>query len=346
MMTAHACKGAVVFNSHFFPRQMVKFYLAATITSMQQSARPLKQIPELDGSKWIDVAQLLAEVERERSWNDYGYDYFSNFLQDLSRHIFIHESGLWRYLSSYKYMLSLKALCEAQNQPSFDLHKVGSSISPENIELLEKISRVATEHEVNELFSKLISNSISRASLRRIWNAYRPALQGRTARSKSLEKPKARLEDTRQVAINFELRVFDLLNEDRSFTSSEWLTSFRIFQTVISGEQPPLYKFDYVVAAKGKKDNAISLHGFEVVHHPKAFDFFRRPRAQKPFVHFLWIALERSKFSESMLHRFSDELGLIVFDHDSYQIYKKAERLSAEHCVDTALSLLAYSTRC
>ena len=98
-------------------------------------------------------------------------------------------SSLWRILSAGRYYRELQRKFKDQGIPLPDLIDPTLAASPESLELLHKISRVAPrELLADEL--RVMKGELSRRDLREIWFTYRPVMQGRTARGASGMIPK------------------------------------------------------------------------------------------------------------------------------------------------------------
>lgn len=138
---------------------------------------------------WRRIAEFILEWEEAHSGKDLvlprgpkAADYggmeekkgiprgMNKWLEDLAELMGVRVSNLWRYR---KAAISAKALWQTKDMMVDTPHDIPAHISPESIELVEKISRAAPSELVDEVRKKLFLNQISRAELRRIWQNIR-----------------------------------------------------------------------------------------------------------------------------------------------------------------------------
>lgn len=89
------------------------------------------------------------------------------------------------------------------------------TVSPENLELLGKLSRFVPDEHLPTLAQRVLTGDITRAELRQTWVAYRPALGGRTARGKGVAVPWVSPIDPKQCLSIVEAQVFTALSSAR-----------------------------------------------------------------------------------------------------------------------------------
>jgi len=130
-------------------------------------------------SNWGEMALVLLEAEKGGGWGA-NYPSFTAYIRAVARAIDVHESALWRVVSAGRFYLSLGGGFDQIRLPP--LPEVAKSVGAEQLELIEKVGRVAPRPVVSELLSKTLAGTLSRGRLREIWNVYRPSTGGVTAR--------------------------------------------------------------------------------------------------------------------------------------------------------------------
>ncbi|MDO8943049.1 MAG: hypothetical protein Q7U75_07675, partial [Desulfobacterales bacterium] len=142
----------------------------------------------LSNEGWSAVASYLDGVETKSGWADTAKS-FTEWLRLLARESGIAESTLWRHLAAGRYYTELRKALRKYGRKVPSLAEAARNISPESIEILSKISRVAPEDYLVDLATRLIDGNLSRSALRQAWSAYRPVLQGATARGRGVLVP-------------------------------------------------------------------------------------------------------------------------------------------------------------
>ena len=137
--------------------------------------------------KWGVLAEYLIEVEKRLQ--SYPKQSFSAFIRDYAKKSNRQPSSLWRLLAAGKYYQELRSSFQQMDTQIPDLSDSGLAASPESLELLNKISRVAPPN-LKELQHLTLLGAISRRDLRDLWITFRPVLAGRTARGRDVERPK------------------------------------------------------------------------------------------------------------------------------------------------------------
>jgi len=165
---------------------------------------PFEQLRTLAAKKkrgWGEIALVLLEVEAAGSWRDQA-DTLSDWVTGVAQTLGLGEASVWRYLSSARYALELHRIWLGQASDE-DLADLLNQASPENIELLSKLERVAPQDVFEDMKHQVLHGSISRAKLRSAWQDFRPALGGRTAQGVGKATPRVDLSDPEQHAAVF-----------------------------------------------------------------------------------------------------------------------------------------------
>ena len=161
------------------------------------------ELLELSGNeerRWQRVAELLMLAEEKSLWTPHAKS-FTQWVKKLAEQAGVQESNFWRALKAGQTYLKFRRAREAEAEQAEaadadnvtpitdDTHPAPlpplaeANVAAENLELLEKISRVAPDLVIAEATEKTLSGRMSRADLRSIWATYRNATEG-TARGR------------------------------------------------------------------------------------------------------------------------------------------------------------------
>lgn len=152
-------------------------------------AESLPNSVSIAGSPWGDLASWLDRIESNGEWSNDATS-FSEWLRLNAMKSGNSESTFWRYLGSGRYYRELAIKLKSRGIKAPPLGEASSTVSAESLEILAKISRAAPEKVFLDTAVKLLDGSMTRAVLRRTWSAYRPALEGKTARGSRGMSPK------------------------------------------------------------------------------------------------------------------------------------------------------------
>jgi DNA-binding transcriptional regulator YdaS (Cro superfamily) len=187
------------------------------MANKENLANELTTLLNRQAYSWAKVSSLLQRVERTGHWESQA-ESFTDWIRFMARQLGVTESTLWRYLGAGRYYQQLRKRLQASNIDSPTLEKLQNIVSPENLEILEKIERVVPRKRMQEIAQRTIAGKVTRHELRELWKTYRPVLQGRTARGRGTKTPKVDLADERQHKVHTEATVINILMS----TSPEW----------------------------------------------------------------------------------------------------------------------------
>jgi hypothetical protein len=149
--------------------------------TLEEIENKLKTLLTREKHQWTKTAQLLIEVDRNKLYRT-KTKFFTQYLRQLAYDLGIHESNLWRIKKAGEYYLKL------HNTDDCNVIQEATA-SPEQIEILLKISTVAPPDIVQHLEEKVITGETTRDELREIWKNYRPIREGKTERGGKPQKP-------------------------------------------------------------------------------------------------------------------------------------------------------------
>lgn len=293
------------------PLNNIPLDIATEIKSLQGGVR----LP------WGRVSSLLVLVEQQGYWRDEA----TSFTRWVNSHAVVFGSKpatLWRLVASGKYYEKFRA--EYPHFFPYPLHELPDQVSPENIELLYKLSRVAPKDLFGPLIEKVMCGRITRSELRTAWVRFRPALEGQTARGKGVTPPKLSVQAGKESELLTEALILHRLLGG----SSEWtgLKNLTVFKPYSELECSDVIRFDAVIVTKGKQSRLL-FHGIEVLKrlYPHSADKLKSLQLRCDL---MWVVLPQLPQGNE-LQRLPDNVGLIVVDSD-VQVIRPA-RLEPGH---------------
>lgn len=121
-------------------------------------------------SLWGNTALVLLKVHQEESWQT-EYASFTAWLNAMAERNKVQESVLWRIFGAGRFYSSFG--------PSFDglalpnLIEMSSAMTAEQVELIEKIARLASRTDLREILELGINKKLTRKDLRLKWRVLR-----------------------------------------------------------------------------------------------------------------------------------------------------------------------------
>lgn len=255
------------------------------------------RLSTISGKKrsWGEVAFVLIDAERNGAWTE-QYQTLSDWISSVAAHLGLAESNMWRYLSAGRYALHLYGL-RLGDRPDEEIIELLNMTSPENLELLSKLERVAPADVFWELRHNVLEGSISRAKLREVWQAFRPALQGRTAQGIGKAVPRVDLADPQQRDAVFRGEALTALSEAGPSCLGHtkpyafaWLKDVRV--TLPGGKRLAL---DATGVIQEHEEFSLSLHGVVIApggRVPESTEALTR------YCDFLWVVSPNDQLAD------------------------------------------------
>ena len=217
---------------------------------------------------WPRIGWILDEAELRGYWEAEGAPSFTEWVRSLAHAVGRKERIFWRYLTAARfYEQQLRPLLLDRKVAVPPLTELPDGVSPEKLELLSKLTRVAPDEILEGLGRRVLEGEISRAELNRAWEAFRPALGGRTARGRLRVAPYINEQDPDQQAGQRKAIVcHGLQAAGPQWTGWEHPESYEVFLQVRPEPGPELpvgYVFD-AVAVVVPQAGPVELHGVEV----------------------------------------------------------------------------------
>jgi hypothetical protein len=139
-------------------------------TNIKKDIRALES-GELD---WAHASLILIRIRDNELWRPEASS-FSDFLKQLSIKTHRKINTYWRTIGSGEYYLRAQKKRPFLKLPA--LATIGKSVSPENLELIEKIARVAPDAMIDEFLLGLVDGKIGRTRLKNTWDIFRNAVE-------------------------------------------------------------------------------------------------------------------------------------------------------------------------
>jgi hypothetical protein len=216
-------------------------------------------------ASWADLGLLLDRVDTTGAWKASARS-FTDWVRGQSPALGLREASLWRYLAAVRYYRSL-AESTPGSAPMPALDSVAHRVSPENLEILAKVSRVAPADVTTRLTDRVLAGTLNREALRQTWRAYRPALAGRTARGRGVRAPRVNWSDPTQYGALLAAETLTSLAQNPTDwlgdTMPDLLELFTPVEFVPAGQSAPI-RFDAVVALRERRGDPLRFHGVEV----------------------------------------------------------------------------------
>lgn len=257
---------------------------------------------------WGRISVLLDLIDKSGYWRQDSRS-FTVWLQGNGYLLGAKSSMLWRYLSSGRFYQTLRK--DFPSLASKPLKEVAEEISPENLELLAKISRCAPEAFFRSLATKLLMGEAKRPELRAAWMSFRPVLGGRTARGRGVLPPQFTTgENTANEQLLKTALIKNLITKDFGWTKLKSVNHYKVFfDILVSGS-----KFDAVAITRGRT-SALMIHGIKVFHHVFTINHheFSELQAAADKCDMLWIVFSTHP-EESLMTRIPLSIGLLFAD--------------------------------
>lgn len=301
---------------------------------------------------WGQIGKLLAEVEASEHWKAEAKS-FTEWLRIHSAKVGLTESSLWRYLSSSRYYERIRSTLVRRGIESPTLEELSDQVSPENLELLSKLARVAPDDVLQRVATDVLAGTITRAELRTTWQIYRPALAGQTARGRGVTVSRIRRPNPDQFNSLLEASILTAL----SASGEKWLGSvwprkcqlYRNVRPVVRADVRRVVEFDLVAVVRGPRDASVLLHGIEIKGGASpllAARVLPLLEEQAKYCDYFWLAQAYEAF-EYGLREIPEYIGMLVAQDGDIRVLREARLLSGSvsHTGDLAKGLLLQLAR-
>ncbi|ADL55259.1 hypothetical protein [Gallionella capsiferriformans] len=287
--------------------------------SLSETQQELTAILRGDSRTWAETALLLDSVELHEIWREDSGS-FTEWLNQCAAQLKKTKSILWRYLTAGRYYSGLQKKMLALNIQLPDLKNLPDQISPENLELLSKIERVAPYEMVQNLSKRVVSGEATRAELRAAWTIFRPVLAGQTARGKR-DAPKYDSTVHSQRHTLMEAEIFSALSNKRGDLihsgTNDFYKVFTHFEPTLRGSGNKFVMFDAVVATGHKLKSQLTLHGIVVIGTPMYSQTCETLETLMQYCDFMWVVTRDTLLNE-VIANIPKGIGVSVIHNSAY----------------------------
>lgn len=268
--------------------------MTTTVKASKSLAEREAALRRGEPASWGQIGLWLDEVERTAYWQVQAKS-FTEWLKSTAPGLGVKEGSLWRYLTASRYYGQLRNHLQKQGGKYPPLSRLPDTVSPENLELLSKIERVAPESVLQDLATRIIDASISRAELRRCWQTYRRVLHGQTARGTGVDIPRYDPGNVRQADSMLEANVMAILHVDgHAWTGASPTALYRLHQQVSVRSRHSRNTFrvlDAVAVTQGSDKEPLCFHVIEILGgHTHLSGLSSRVSGLAPYGDLLWLA--------------------------------------------------------
>lgn len=297
------------------------------------SSETLKKLKGLLGDKanlaklWGYCAHLLIKVQEEELWSEDSSS-FTDWIKKRTKEFGISESTLWRYLSAADYYDSYMHHIIAAGIKAPKPIELTNEISPESLELLEKLSRVVPDNLHIEYLTDYMSGKLKREDLRKKWKAYKPALDGKTARGKNIAGRKESLEADHIKPVGHAYltghayNVLALSPEEHKQLGNIGPDLFKVLSKEDLGTEGGSGT-DLIGLSKDERGN-LKIHSIEVKADTESktdIDF----KAAQQISDFIWILTNKCKSKNAI--KVPDYVGILNIKDNQIKVIKEAKKL-------------------
>jgi|GEM_PF-1838772 hypothetical protein len=269
------------------------------ITSVRQ--RAMRELQNIGSGPvaWAVIGQYLEMVRSSGYWKQEGKNSFTQWLHSLASSVPCSEATLWRYHTAARLFKHVSEELAKLEIPSGPLAALPQSVSPENLELFSKLTRVAPADVLGRLAAQMIEGRITREELRRTWQAFRPALGWQTARGRGSPIPRVDRDDPEQRETLLEATILHALDVSRpTWTGCSDPVLYHLFLHVAPepAPDPTMLRpvFGAVAVVRPDFDVALELHAIECVASPHAAGVRRKVSVAAKFSEYVWLASHES----------------------------------------------------
>lgn len=281
-----------------------------------------------DSRTWAEIGLLLGSVEFHGLWRQEETS-FTSWLKSLSVVLSKSEGSLWRYLTSARYYQLIRKELLAKQIECPELKNLSDRISPENLELLAKLDRVAPTEVIESLTERVLAGVATRSELRDAWDMFKPILNGRTARG-NLGIPKYDPNDLSQSQRRLDALVHRTLSDGKNEWGAKWVQNiYCLYACVKTYPMPRMsreYAFDFVMITGIISKPKRIYHGIVVISWGN-LAMLEDLINLKQFCDYLWVGIHESQLASDLLKEINllDTVGVLVFtDSSKFYIHKEA----------------------
>lgn len=301
----------------------------------------LQNLLEREKRQWTKTAQLLIDIERSRLYRKQAKS-FSQYVRQLAQKFKINESSFWRIKRAGEYYLKL------HNTDNIEI--IGkANTSPEQLEILMKISSIAPPNIVQDFKERLISGKTTREELRDTWRTYCKVKKDKPRRGR---KSKKQLLDNVIGDLFTNSAAMTTANIIQSLKNPQWaidtinqkkMDYFQLFTEVAvsSGTSSKPRRIDIVsIVKESNKGPLPTVIGIEVKINIHDLKRDMKLTEYIPFCHYFYLAIPNEQaMIDAAASVTTKEIGILCVTDEVVDgryknvIIRKAQRIKKPHPV-------------
>ena len=294
-------------------------------------------------NSWVFMAEFLLSNEATGEWSS-THKSFTEWLIDVSKKLSLSESSLWRYYRAAKFYTNLQEELKIYKITAPEFKTLSAKISPENLEILEKIERVTPRDVFITLAKRVLSANIKRNELRSTWIAYRKSLDGKTSRGTGVSRPKIDLADPKNQASINEAQVLVCLNSpDNNWMGMENKNKYEVvtpnFCLMQKNDGGKRICFDAMIVLEN--NSGLEFHGVEIKSNNNPRQDYLPLDAQAKYCDYIWIAFCEFN-SDYGTKKTPNNCGILALDNKKLTLIRKPKRNDPAYKLETSLQLLTH----
>jgi hypothetical protein len=275
---------------------------------------------------WGEAAAELIRVETSGEWKN-ANPTFSLYISEIARAVNKARPTFWRLLVAGHTYNTLRTRFDPAGAHLLPLERVRGNPSPESLELVSKIERVAPSEILTSVQRQVMEGRITRDELRRLWETYRPVLGGRTKRGRGVTAPRYDVRNPIMRVSLVESHFLALMTRE----GPSWLGIqgaaylYRVIHISVNKHLRKLQPSvpDAVVLLAEKEDSPLVLHGVEVGSGFSLPQFLWRYKHHQTDVDYLWFACD--KLSPNDIADIPKEIGLLTPGTNCLEVVRAAK---------------------
>lgn len=316
----------------------------------KQIEKELDSVEKGDVPTWGQLFLLLDSIDQSRYWLK-GAKSFTGWIEMNAPALHTKPAMLWRILSAGRFVRKVAERLKiiGIEIPSFDV--LPDSVSPENVELLSKLSRVMPDETFADFARKVFTGDAKRSELRGAWETYRPVLMGKTARGRGVVPPKLNIRDDDQFRSLLEADTLSAFQAaDPGWTGIASPLIFRVFVHV----DPEGYRRSTITSLFPAVVVVKPPHG-SIEYHGIRFASFSRPPNSYigilAYCDYLWVLNHKHQdgkieiASNDLCTLLPDGVGILDMNEGKVSVVRKAASVDGAGMMrgDIASALLVRS---
>lgn len=272
-----------------------------------------------DKQSWVEIYKLMKTVDEETLYEGI-YNSYSQWVNALAERNHVHVSLLWRRLKAGRFYDAYESRAKEQGCSVPDL--AAAKVSPDNLELIEKISGANT-NTADSLIEKTIAHELSRADLKSAWEAVK-ADRGTVVRKTRHDKADVVVEASAVTASDIMLALADSAWLPNQKPAEAWERSrYKVLPefAVQTGSTRSVRRIDALaienLTVPHDKNYNVSFHAIEIKVSKSDLENDRKMLEYTDFADYFWLAVpDDEQLIEAAKDLMLDSWGLLVLHAD------------------------------